>query len=61
MKWKPILHFREGEWECPKCGRRFPTHYRVVKGYLRRQLGRRYVTSLPNVMRHIEACRYESK
>ena len=54
------LCFLDGEFECPKCGRRFPTHYKAKRGFFeRRQLGRCYVCSLPNVERHIKACKGE--
>ena len=51
------LDFTTGEWECPKCGRHFPTHYRLRDSSLRRQFGRRYVASSNNVRRHVEACK----
>lgn len=53
-----ILHWDTSEWECPKCGRRFPTHYRITKSFWdKRQFGRQYVASQNNVARHVDACR----
>ncbi len=50
------IDFRSGEFVCGYCERRFPTHYRVKKGDLRRQLGRRWVAGNNIFFRHAVAC-----
>lgn len=51
------INFGRGEYICQGCGRTFPTHYRLKDSSKRAQFGRRYVSSLNNVMRHAEACK----
>jgi hypothetical protein len=44
-------------YECTGCNRIFPMHYKLRDSVNRRQFGRRFVSSLPNVIRHVESCK----
>ncbi len=50
------IDFISGDFLCEYCKRRFPTHYQVKKGQLRRQLGRRWVAGNNIFFRHLAAC-----
>ena len=50
-----ILRFGDGQYECPYCGKRMPTHYyRSIDVHCRTL--KRYISAAPNMDRHIIAC-----
>jgi len=55
------IDFVSGDFICGYCKRRFPTHYRVKKGWERRQCGRRWVSGNNIFFRHVIACQQKTK